>query len=93
MTRENSLSAAIDGALSYAQAGLRKFPHDAIYQHVITQIAVLQSYLNSAVAERNADTLEEFNLGQMAARELGNDEQVFANHLHKLQRFVDDVRG
>jgi hypothetical protein len=93
MTRENSLSAAIDGALDFVQEGLKKLPHDAIYQHVITQIAVLQSYLNSAVAERNADILEEFNLGQMAARELGNDEQDFANHLHILQRYVDDERG
>jgi hypothetical protein len=93
MTRKNSLGAAINGALNYAQAGLRKFPHDTIYQHAIKQIAVLRSYLNSAAAQRNADILADFNLGQMAARELGNDEQDFANHLHILQRYVDDVRG
>jgi Tsi6 len=93
MNQENYLTADIDGALQCAREGLKKFPHDAVHQHTVKQIGVLQHYVNSAVNDRDVDALADFNLGQMAARELGNDEQVFANHLHKLQRSVDQARG
>jgi hypothetical protein len=93
MKQENYLIADIHSALLCAQEGLKKYPHDSVYQNAIKQIEALSCYLNSTTNERDADILADFNLGQMAARELGNDEQVFANHLHKLQRFVDEVRG
>jgi Tsi6 len=93
MKQENYLTADIQSALLCAQEGLNKYPHDSVYQNAIKQIETLSYYLNSTANDRDADILADFNLGQMAARELGNDEQVFANHLHKLQRFVDEVRG
>jgi Tsi6 len=93
MNQENYLTADIHGALQCAHEGLKKFPHDAVYQHTVKQIEVLQHYVNRTANDRNIDALADFNLGRMAARELGNDEQVFANHLHKLQRFVDEARG
>lgn len=89
MTIVEDVAVHIENALKLAQDGLKQYPHDAIYRHAVEQIGHLQAFLNDTSSNPNTDMLAEFNLGQMAARELGVDEQDFASHLHSLQRFVD----
>ncbi len=93
MSTDEQIIADIQGALQCAQEGLKQYPHDTIYLHAAEQVTALQNYLNATANDRDTSILAKFDLGLMAAKELGNDEQVFANHLHKLQRFVESIRA
>jgi hypothetical protein len=54
------------------------------------QIGRLQVFLDEKALNQKTDILSGFDLGQMAAKELGVGEQDFANHLPSLQRFVEE---
>jgi hypothetical protein len=81
----------IEAAHAVAEQGLKTYPHDSVFQHSSAQLAMLKSFLLKD-NDVEAAILEDFDLGLMAARELGPDERDFADLLHRIQRQVEALR-
>lgn len=91
MTRnKEQLLKALKLVETMTQDGLRQFPFDAIFKHSAEQISDLKVFIDSGY-KVNTEILQSFDLGVMAAKELGNDEKEYADALHKLQRCVEEL--
>lgn len=90
MTMAEDVLSAIRFARSYASKGLETFPFDVVYRATIDQLdAVNQSFAASGSLATFKGT--GVDLGLMAAKELGNEEQDFAHALHVIQRYIEET--
>lgn len=82
------LRAACAFARAHAEAGLKKFPFDGVYSHALEQIALVEPVAQGLLPLRSLAAAK-IDVGLMAAKTLGNDEQDFASALHTLQWYAD----
>ncbi len=92
MTLPPDLIAAIDYARRHAEEGRKGRPFDPVYVHTQDQLAVIDHHIATSGAMAGLAP-GEIDVGRMAVKELGNDEQEFAHALHVIQWYADEVTG
>lgn len=79
---------ALKDAEAIARSRLAKFPHDGVALHTLEQLGLIGAAV-AGDASKLQRLREEFDLGLMAAKALGADEdEPFANCLCEIDAFV-----
>ena len=88
----NDFIKALSEARQHALERLKERPFDPVYRFTLDQLEVIDDSLSK---DGNLSGLRsgQITLGRMAAKELGNDEAVFAHSLHVIQWEADSVTG
>jgi hypothetical protein len=91
MTLPLELTTAIEDARRHAEEGRKGRPFDPVYVHTLEQLAIIDRHiLAGGFSNLSAG---EIDVGRMAIKELGNDEQDFTHALHVIQWYADGVTG
>jgi hypothetical protein len=85
------LTTAIEDARRHAEEGRKGRPFDPVYVHTLEQLVIIDRHILAGDFSNLA--AGEIDVGRMAVKELGNDEQDFAHALHVIQWYADGVTG
>jgi hypothetical protein len=91
MTLPLELTTAIEDARRHAEEGRKGRPFDPVYVHTLDQLAIIDRHI--LAGDLSGLAPGEIDVGRMAVKELGNDEQDFAHALHVIQWYADAVTG
>ncbi|CAP41758.1 MULTISPECIES: hypothetical protein [Pseudomonadota] len=91
MTLPLELTTAIEDARRHAEEGRKGRPFDPVYVHTLEQLAIIDRHIRAD--DFSGLSPGEIDVGLMAVKELGSDEQGFAHALHVIQRYADAVTG
>ena len=92
MTLPPELVTAMEFARRWAEKGREGRPFDPVYVHALDQLKTLDRHVVSTGDLSNLKP-GEIDVGRMAVKELGNDEQDYAHPLHIIQWYADDATG
>lgn len=89
MNEDMSFAEAFTFAHKHALDGLQRLPFDVVYKTTMEQLAIIESTLFKGGGQLKDVPHTGVDLGLMAAKELGIDEQEFARALSVIQHDRD----